>query len=58
MYSIAGRFIIEQLEEQSPEQYIEILSKLLIKAQEEDDENIISNHYLQIKSILEMSDKH
>lgn len=56
-YSIAGRYIIEQLEEEDPEQYITVLAKLLIKAQEDDDENIISNHYLQIKAILEMSKK-
>jgi len=51
---IAGKYIIEQLEDEDPEQYHSILSKLLIKAQEVDDENIISNHYLQIKIILDM----
>jgi len=54
---VAGKYIIEQLEEEDPEQYRAILSKLLIKAQEEDDENIVSNHYLQIKAILAMSEE-
>ncbi len=52
---MAGRYIIEQLEEENPKQYIAVLAKLLIKAQQEDDENIVSNHYLQIKAILDMS---
>jgi hypothetical protein len=43
------------LEAEDPQQYRAILGKLLIKAQEEDDENIVSNHYLQIKAILEVS---
>jgi len=54
---IAGQYIISQLEEEDPQQYIAILSKLLIKAQEEDDENIVSNHYLQMKTLLEMSNQ-
>ncbi len=54
-FSIAGRYILEQFEEESPEQYRAILAKLLIKAQEEDDENIVSNHYLQIRAIIKLS---
>ena len=52
---MAGKHIIELFEEESPEQYRAILAKLLVKAQEEDDENIVSNHYLQIKAIIKMS---
>jgi hypothetical protein len=46
---------MEKLEQQSPKEYRSILSKLLIKAQEVDDENIISNHYLQIKTVIDMT---
>jgi hypothetical protein len=46
---------LDQFELESPEQYRAILAKLLIKAQEQDDENIVSNPYLQIKAIIKMS---
>ena len=55
VFSIAGSHILEQFESESPEQYRAILAKLLIKAQEEDDENLVSNPYLQIKAIINMS---
>jgi len=51
----AGQFIVEKLEEEDPMQYIALLSRLLAKAQEEGDENIVSNQYLQIKTILQLS---
>ncbi len=55
-YSAAAKFIVEQLEDEDPTQYRAIFSKLLTRAQEEDDHNIIYNHYLQIKTIMKMSE--
>eukprot|EP01114_Cavostelium_apophysatum_P019502 TRINITY_DN6307_c0_g1_i1.p1 TRINITY_DN6307_c0_g1~~TRINITY_DN6307_c0_g1_i1.p1 ORF type:complete len:1068 (+),score=320.30 TRINITY_DN6307_c0_g1_i1:58-3261(+) len=49
---LSGQFIAAKLEEDDPPQYRAVLSRIFTKAQEEDDENLVSNHFLQIKSII------
>lgn len=42
------------MEETEPTTIRNILSKIFKKAQEEEDENIVLNHFLQIKAVLTM----
>jgi len=50
-------FLLTQLEAESPEQYRTILTRLLTKARENNDENLISNPFFQVQGIIEMTHK-
>ncbi|EGG20013.1 hypothetical protein DFA_07129 [Cavenderia fasciculata] len=50
-------FLLTQLESESPEQYRSILTRLLSKARENNDENLISNPFFQVQGIIEMTHK-
>eukprot|EP01117_Protostelium_nocturnum_P007442 TRINITY_DN2662_c0_g1_i3.p1 TRINITY_DN2662_c0_g1~~TRINITY_DN2662_c0_g1_i3.p1 ORF type:complete len:925 (+),score=142.30 TRINITY_DN2662_c0_g1_i3:743-3517(+) len=55
---IAGRFIIEQLEKEDPDQYMKLLKGLLMTAQEQDNADlIVHNEYWQIKTLKTILDK-
>ncbi len=56
--SHASRFIIEQLRRERPEQYQAIFSQLLQRAQETNNDKLLSNYYLQVISIIEMNAQH
>jgi len=51
---LASRFLIDKLQKEQPEQFKQIVNTLLDRAVETNDEQIVSNPYLQIKAILEM----
>ncbi|KYQ89125.1 hypothetical protein DLAC_10365 [Tieghemostelium lacteum] len=48
-------FLLTQLESESPEQYRSILTRLLSKARENNNENLISNPFFQVQGIIEMT---
>ncbi|GAM22350.1 hypothetical protein SAMD00019534_055250 [Acytostelium subglobosum LB1] len=50
-------FLLSQLEAESPEQYRSILTRLLTKARENNDENLISNPFFQVQGIISMTHK-
>ncbi|GAM21301.1 hypothetical protein SAMD00019534_044760 [Acytostelium subglobosum LB1] len=50
-------FLLTQLEAESPEQYRSILTRLLSKARENNDENLISNPFFQVQGIIDMTHK-
>ncbi|EFA76942.1 hypothetical protein PPL_09694 [Heterostelium album PN500] len=50
-------FLLTQLEAESPEQYRSILQRLLSKARENNDENLISNPFFQVQGIIDMTHK-
>jgi len=49
----AANFLIEILQKQNPERFTQVMNALLEKAVSNNDEQLIFNPYLQIKSILE-----
>ncbi|EGC32522.1 hypothetical protein DICPUDRAFT_98853 [Dictyostelium purpureum] len=53
----ASYFLLTQLEAESPEEYRSILTRLLSKARENNDENLISNPFFQVQGIIEMTHK-
>lgn len=58
LYSHASRFLIEQLQRERKEQYQAIFSQLLSKAQETNDDKLLSNYYLQVLAIVDMNTQH
>lgn len=53
--SLASRFLIDKLQKEQPEYFNMVVNTLLAKAVDLNDEKLVSNPYLQIKAILEMS---
>jgi len=54
-FSLASRFLIDMLQKEKPDHFMDIVNTLLAKAIEADDPKLVSNPYLQVKSILEMT---
>ena len=50
--SHASRFLIDQLEAEKPIEYRAIMTRLLNKAQQTNDEKLLANAYLQIKELI------
>eukprot|EP01125_Pyxidicula_operculata_P022905 TRINITY_DN9671_c0_g1_i1.p1 TRINITY_DN9671_c0_g1~~TRINITY_DN9671_c0_g1_i1.p1 ORF type:complete len:966 (+),score=154.69 TRINITY_DN9671_c0_g1_i1:47-2944(+) len=53
---LASRLLIDTIQKEKPEEFKKILSILMSKAVESNDEKILSNPYLQIKTILDYKD--
>lgn len=56
MNSHASRFLIDQLEAEKPEEYKDIMSVFLNKAQQTNNETLVANSYLQIKALIRSSE--
>lgn len=52
----ASKYLIEIFQKQQPEQFTKVMNYLLEKAVSNNDEQLIFNPYLQIKSILEIGE--
>eukprot|EP00339_Tiarina_fusa_P027136 CAMPEP_0117012176 /NCGR_PEP_ID=MMETSP0472-20121206/10304_1 /TAXON_ID=693140 ORGANISM="Tiarina fusus, Strain LIS" /NCGR_SAMPLE_ID=MMETSP0472 /ASSEMBLY_ACC=CAM_ASM_000603 /LENGTH=322 /DNA_ID=CAMNT_0004715179 /DNA_START=126 /DNA_END=1091 /DNA_ORIENTATION=- len=52
----ASRFLIDQLEAEKPEEYKDIMSAFLNKAQQTKNETLVANSYLQIKALIRSSE--
>eukprot|EP01105_Mastigella_eilhardi_P027050 TRINITY_DN8141_c0_g1_i1.p1 TRINITY_DN8141_c0_g1~~TRINITY_DN8141_c0_g1_i1.p1 ORF type:complete len:199 (+),score=58.91 TRINITY_DN8141_c0_g1_i1:267-863(+) len=48
----ASRFLLEHFDQEKPEEYRNCLTRLVSKARETEDENLVSNPYLQVKALL------
>jgi len=51
--SYASRYLLELLKQEKPEQYKQLQTGLFTKAQQSNDETILDNPYLQMRSILD-----
>jgi hypothetical protein len=53
-HSHASRFLLELLKTEKPDQYKQLQAGLLTKAQQVDDEALLHNPYLQMRSVLDV----